>query len=328
MKNILILLILLTNTCKKIDDIHNNEPCKDGNFNNYSTDKYDFVQSKLFSQSFIGPSINYLEDYSYDNPVFNPKNNYEFAYIKSNNFSFVKELWTFSFCTGVATKISDDFYYNLDWGSNGWLLFTGSNHQIFKIKSDGTELSQISFKNGYNRAGKWNPSGSMYWNLRDEGIHVKNCLNSDVFLIDEQYNNIVDWLNDSLLLGRFWNGSGFYSLDIKTGIITVLNSNTISSTSFVGFDRENSHCYTHILGITPNGGNTLRYTLDGSNNIDTLKNLYQSYYYTNGDYSSTKIINSLVRQHWEDSISNSRYYRNNIIIMNLDGTNERMLDLP
>lgn len=310
-------------SCKKTEP-----PCPDeclgANYNNYSTSDFDFVTSHLVGQSLTGPFFEFSEVYSYRFVVFNPNNPYEIAYTKwiANEHSLKKELWKFSFCTGEATKLSGNFYYNLDWGSNGWLLYTGENHQIFKIKGNGDSLTVLSTQSGYNRAGKWNPSGTAYWNYRDDGYYLNK--NNGELIKKIGASGPIDWINSDLLLVSANLKLNSYS--IKSNSFTPLNTNTISP-PFI-FDKENMNCYIPFQNGTGQDDYFVKYSLDGSNTVDTIKSLYDSYFYVNGDIANNKIVVNLIRQHWQDSLTDTRYVRENILIMDLDGTNERLIELP
>ena len=323
MKFLILLLILMTN-CKKVDpDIPCIDECISGNYTDYSTDNYDYVKTHLVGQSLIGPSFQYLEDYSYGYVVFNPNNHFEFAYAKTNIQTYLSEIWKFSFCTGKATKIADNFNYNLDWGSNGWLLYTGTDHKIYKVKDNGDSLTVLSTQGGFNRAGKWNPSGSMYWNYRDDGFYLEYPNGNTYKKISP--SGALNWINDSTLLVSL--GLKLNSFLINSNIFTELNSNQATPNSVI-FNKGKMTCYIPFQNGTGQDDYFVKYDLNGSNSVDTIKSLYDSYYYVTGDIVNDKIITQLRRQHWIDSLADSRYIRENIVIMDLEGNNERLVDLP
>jgi len=72
----------------------------------------------------------------------------------------------------------------------------------------------------------------------------------------------------------------------------------------------------------------LEYSLSGDNRVDTVRNTIQSYRYAQGDYFNGKIITQLIRQEWADSLGDNRFFRNNILIMNSDASDERLVEIP
>jgi len=323
MKRLLIILLAFI-SCRKDKPFIQNE-CVSAKYDLYSTQEYDFIKKTLIGTSPLGSSYYAFEKYSYKSPVFNKANKFEIVFIKQNNQStnLEKEIWSFNFCTGLIKKLVDNFNYNLDLSAKGWLLYTDINHNISKIKSNGDSLSVLSTLPGYNRAGKWNPTGSLYWNNRDDGLHIENDKGNVVKIISTIPFDAKDWLNDSTLIG-LGTGSSFFSLNIYNEELTQLNNNWTSSNAPVIFDFDNMNCYVPTLF----NNSFLMYDLSGTNNIDSLSDIYNSYNYGNGDYLDGKIITSLVRMHWKDKDTDQIYYRANLLIMDTDGTNERLIKLP
>jgi len=300
--------------------------CLGGDYNQYSTDSYDFILDWMISPLPTGPFFEYPDPYRYDAPAFNPNNPYEIAYLRiHNDQQFVGDLCTFSFCTGEFKIIADNFLDNLDWGSNGWLIYTAMDYHIYKIKPNGDSLTQLSNLGGYNRAGKWNPSGTLYWNYRDDGIHVKNKNGEEFHILSTIPFSPEGWVNDSTFVG--WRDNNFYSISIPDEELTLLNNNWTCATCPTIFDRINMDCFV------TNSSNVLKYDLDGSNAVDTIMSNYPSYYFTNGDISNTSMVNgklilTLVRQDWlskPDAIINARRH---LLLMNTDASDKRLIELP
>ena len=107
----------------------------------------------------------YPENVVYQEPVFNPSNPNEIIYIRIDienlnpgNF----ELWKFNFCTGEAFFITDFVCCSLDWSVKDWILFTGSNFQLYKIKSNGDSLTQLTFSGDSNSIPSWGEKGNSF----------------------------------------------------------------------------------------------------------------------------------------------------------------------
>ncbi len=302
-------------------------PCI-GDYNLYSNDTFSFIESNLISNgSQIGPFEYFPLPYHFSLPIVNPNNPYEFVYQKAQTDAVMPyELWKFSACTGQATKLADNQYYSLDWSSKGWILFTGTGHAIYKVKENGDSLTQLSTESGYNRAGRWSPSGNLYWNERDDGAYIKYADGSLYKKINTIPFGPKDWINDSTLLG--WRDNNFYAMSINTESLTLLNNSWTPSIASYFLDRENMVCYVQSIDVNNHTRPFVKYDLKGSNTTDTIKINYESYNYGYGSFVNNQLLVGLLRIHWKDSANNEVYARRNIMLLNTDGTNERIINLP
>lgn len=62
--------------------------------------------------------------------------------------------------------------------STGWLIFTGSNYQLWKVKINGDSLTQITF-NGLNFESAWSPDGERIIYKQDYPIGTYNTVIAD-----------------------------------------------------------------------------------------------------------------------------------------------------
>ncbi len=112
-------------------------------------------------------------DYFY--PCFNPNNPDQLAYYRYDNtlMGIGYELWVADFCTGGQKKLADNAFYSLDWSTKGWLIFTATDQNIWKIKSDGDSLTQMTTSGSYNQYPKWSPNADKfaYRTEVDTGYH-------------------------------------------------------------------------------------------------------------------------------------------------------------
>ncbi|MFZ4476118.1 MAG: TolB family protein [Saprospiraceae bacterium] len=107
------------------------------------------------------PAVRYL----YSFPCFNPNNQDEIAFIRFDYqgvFGDNVELCVLDMCTGVQKIIHNKVLTNLDWSVKDWILFTGRNQMLYKIKPNGDSLTQMSFSGDYNFNAVWNPDGSRF----------------------------------------------------------------------------------------------------------------------------------------------------------------------
>jgi Tol biopolymer transport system component len=94
-------------------------------------------------------------------PQFNPNNPYEIAYIVTFN-SGLRQLYKFNFKTGVKTYLTDNVLDEFSWGSNEWILLSGCDYQIWKIKDNGDSMTRITNTSAINSNPLWSKSCSYY----------------------------------------------------------------------------------------------------------------------------------------------------------------------
>ena len=108
--------------------------------------------------------------YDYTNPVFNPQNGEEFAYLRENNhdISPVKEVWIMNGRTGETHFVSDNVLGYLDWSPTGWLIFMDLDRQVYKIEPDGSNRIQLTSEGDWNRGPFWEYSGESFTVFREQ----------------------------------------------------------------------------------------------------------------------------------------------------------------
>lgn len=148
---------ILPNPINEIEE----EPCL---WDAYVTKVVNQDSSIEFLQCPFEPFEHYIGKYRYSYPEFNPKNPNEFAYIRYDNegHGLIHELWIFDFCTGENRYVTDKIMTRLDWSVKDWLLFTGKDRQLWKIKSNGDSLTQLTFSGFSNFDGKWRSDGNQF----------------------------------------------------------------------------------------------------------------------------------------------------------------------
>jgi len=295
------------------------QTCLGGNYYQYSTDNYTII-NRSFQQSTIqGFTFVPFKQYQYGQPVFNPNNPYEFVYgrLDDSVLGFDVELWVFSFCTGQTRFLTNNASHNVDWSKKDWISFTGTDGLIYKIKSNGDSLISFPPLAGLNNAGRWNPSGTLIWsesNILDE--------NGNIFFVKDPMDpSFEDWLDDSTLVGL---GENFhiYSHNINSGEIIQLNNNWTCATCYFIYNPDENVCYVRNVNWL------VKYSLDGSNLMDTVSTYAMSHGIGEGDYANGKRIHALFRQHWADSLNDYLFFQVDLAIMDADGSNERLIELP
>jgi len=110
-------------------------------------------------------------------------------------------------------------------------------------------------------------------------------------------------------------------MHIPSEELTLINNKWISSTSDKTINLDDMVCYTLF------GRALVKYSIDGTNQADTIKDFIHRDRYSSIDNSGDKFVVSLNRVHWKDSLENEIYYRTNVLLLDTDGTNERIMEL-
>ncbi|MBI3136067.1 MAG: hypothetical protein HYZ14_15425 [Bacteroidetes bacterium] len=318
----------------KIDPISPPDPCAITGYSSYSTESFDHEEKQLVTTSMIGPfNFNlYTDGHSQGNPVVNPNNPYEIAYSYRDTSitGITSEIWTFNFCTGKRTKVADNYYYNLDWGVNDWLLFTGTGNKVFKVKSNGDSLTKITDLSGYNNAGKWSPDGTKFFFTGDNGLVICDQ-KGNVIEINASLNYFaIDWINNETLLCPYYGTTyKFHSFNYVTNSIDIINTNWACSTCGYIYDRSHNIVYGTVNLGTGNDDFFLKYDLT-LNTIDTVRTLYDTYQYSTGSYieQTDKVLTAVSRKNWKDSANNEVYVRIDLLLMDSDCSNEKLILIP
>jgi Tol biopolymer transport system component len=164
----------------------------------------------------------YPEKYRYTHPCFNPNNAEELAFIRGINETYEQSLCVFNFCSGVLNCFDVAPLDGIDWGTNGRLLFIGTDLQLWKMKPDGSELERLTTlgENSYP-----------LWDSKGDRIAYSLTNNGNFFILDStgavietregmRYRGAYDWSSDDKLITPFESGSAddiyYYDLHLDT----------------------------------------------------------------------------------------------------------------
>lgn len=135
-------------------------------------------------------------DYTY--PCFKPSDPEQLAYFRYDNVNFAlgAEIWVVDFCNGTKKMIANNGFYSLDWSIKDWLIYTGTDQNIWKIKSNGDSLTQLTTIGDYNRDAKWNLDGTQFVFQRQIGSEGN-------FYIANENGIIVDTIEELAASGSW-----------------------------------------------------------------------------------------------------------------------------
>jgi hypothetical protein len=151
------------------------------------------------SSSPLGFQYEYA-DYLFREPAYNPLNSDEFIYVredKLNNSS--TELRKHIISTGFDQVLTTNVWGVPDWHQNGWIIFRRTDNQVWKIKSDGDSLIQLTFS-GTHLGPRWNTSGDKFVCSWDNQTLIAASNGIPVDTIPEFLFYYGDWSSDETKL--------------------------------------------------------------------------------------------------------------------------------
>lgn len=317
--NFLVIIFLITITlssCKKdkvpelIDEVESisNEcdgcqPLPDGNFG-------------VFDQ--------YLTDsIYYTSAQFNPNNDNEIVYMKWELGG--QTIYKYNLITQQNTFVFNGQFSGckISWGADDWILLPLMDFQIWKIKSDGTQLAQVT-SNGAWFHPEWNIAGDRfiafhgYVDVND--FHKGKVWSTNGVVIDS-FNwspTISDW-NNPLGLGCVNNG--------KISVIEPYTGEYISYLETEPIDYSGFNWISGTEALITSKKGIYRYNIN-TYSLTKIKCSCSSMFYLGGtvNSSNSKIIFSraeLTRLDGSTVLDRSR-----LVMMNIDGTEEVKIEIP
>lgn len=183
----------------------------------------------------------------------NPNDPLEVAYLKEmypGNGRYSAESWSLNLRTKEKYLLSPYKIFDLDWGKNGWILFTylspTDGDGIYKIKANGDSLIRLSEPSYSYSVPQWNQDESMIYfetskyqpinlaKMTPDGLSIGSIQLGPKAYELETLNKFGDFYwspNDSLML-------------IKYGSVFYMNSNTGDTTEVITLqDAYNSNFF-------------------------------------------------------------------------------------
>jgi hypothetical protein len=310
----LLLTAISLNACKKDND----EPCP----------------SECLCEEF--PPAMTVQGYTYadhSNRVlqaqFNPNHDSEFAYYKTN--SSEEGVYIYNTNTQESTLVYEGYVkYGPEWGVNDWILLNLGDNNIYKIKSDGTELTQLTF-DGDN----YYP----HWNLTADSILYNKAFGNITILMNENgetLDTLPDWYNKKFTVWNHPTHLAASFLDEQRIVeMSDLNESTIHyfSSDFILYDGcepniESSHgrlwvgddiYYSHTLGV-------FKVNMDGTGET-MIKEGCSSIIYRSPSVNQSKDKLLWVKTVSEHIGNNTIKITNSVVQMDLDGQNEMEIEI-
>lgn len=334
-----IVFILNILSCKKDIPIDaNNPPCQSNPTADNCPQLYDqrsepylnLYTGTLFTQCTALPTHQYPDKYSYWHLCVNPKNPYEIAYLRRENGVQADDdmdLYKYNFCSGKSTLITNHVAYSPDWSIKDWIIYTGTDRNLWKIKSNGDSLTQLTFTGSFQNNAQWNPSGNKYiWNGSQIANENGNLLKT-LGLVAYSYT----WLNDSIILFNEGNNPtenlNIEKFNINTDVRELLISEPKNGLAVLfSYDKKFNSFY--FIKSIAEKRQLSRYSFT-TNTVQVVELTEQSNLKSFCNHlENNKVI---VRQILRDTLTGNPCvlnFRSHIAIMEMDGSNLRRIKLP
>lgn len=257
-------------------------------------------------------------------PVANPSNAFEFIFLKKSTPqapNLVEELWKYNFCSNTFSILKtglDGIKPIIDWSNTDWILYSSDN-KIFKMKSNGDSVTYLSDNPGYFDL-RWSPSGNSY-----AGYHSANqkvSVFSQTGALLKEYSlytpkSNLYWINATEIL--FVGLNDISSININTDNISQL------CTGFeyapVGYNLNTSQLY--VLNSTM----LAHYNINNCQ-VDSIVEVNNSkLFFDVKPLGNEKVISLMVVSQWKDSVLNQKNQFYHLLLMNPDGSNQRVISI-
>jgi hypothetical protein len=269
-------------------------------------------------------------------PHFNPSNNNQFSYVAAVPGSNLFDLCVHDLTTGVTDVILEGHTYlhQPQWHENGWILFRGNANIVYRIKGNGDSLTVVSTQAVFHTP-TWRPDGQAWIS--------NNTMNfaGDIDVFDLQGNLIEvipgeefflgDWSESNRIVTRSYDSGTYYfawtdaenvswqylDFDTASPQMPVMDIKWIPMSDEIMF----SQLYSNLSKINIFSGEV-------SMVREGCGGRYYEYFSINN--SCTKIIAERVTPHeiYSTGFHNIFIRKSEIVIMNFDGTNEQVINLP
>lgn len=288
-------------------------------------------QGTLQTGSLITPENIFPDRFSYWHPSINPNNEFEFCYLRRENGiqqDDDMDLFSFNICNGKTKLITKHVAYGPNWSVKNWIIFTGGDRELWKIKENGDSLTQLTHSGSYQSWAKWCPDGSKYiWN----GMKVADENGNYLFDLPYHYTSFFWKNNDEIICEdqsqKLDQPLVVFIQNIKTRIKEELIS---IPTSGPGRLESFNHDTLYISVFNTDKSLSLKYYAYNLNTKDTtfiIKRPF-SFVQSYGGSSGDRII---LQQFLTDTKTGSINYlnfRSHLALMNFDGKNVRLIMIP
>lgn len=148
---------------------------------------------------------------AYAHPCFNPLNSDEFVYFKYKGDWVDAEMRIHNLSSNHDTLIyRGPLHAKPDWGAKDWILFNQYDNQIWKIRSDGSQLTQLT-NEGINVDASWDNAGERFISgTTGNGTALVSIKDSEGQILDTIYQGFKNgaWAPKSTAITGFYESGG------------------------------------------------------------------------------------------------------------------------
>ncbi|MCA6437655.1 MAG: hypothetical protein IM600_17345 [Bacteroidetes bacterium] len=244
----------------------------------------------------------------------------------SNRLLLIK----FNRLNGIKQILAKNVLSKPSINNKGWLTFCDINFTVFKIKSNGDSLTQLT---------QPNTALSSIWNPADNTIFINNNINLKTYKISntgamlDTIKNIYNLIQkkDSLML--FIESNSINGSSVQTICLFNTNSNIKTSIKTIPFkvaDDIVSGCFLNTTNETifyHNGFGLYKINTKGNSEIKIINSCPRNKYFhfSISPFSQKLMATQIIAYPTSQSTLYSEY---NIVEFNQDGTNETKINIP
>jgi hypothetical protein len=150
----------------------------------------------------IGFAVIYSDHYQYKSPHFNPNNPNEFVYYYTDNINKLYQLVKYNMISKKKLVLVDNvkIISQPKWSKKGWIAFDKLDHNIWKVKDDGSNLTKVT-NNNSNLWPVWNSTGDyLIWRYAETSTTNRHTLKLSLNQIipDTIYNGGLNYVYDNI----------------------------------------------------------------------------------------------------------------------------------
>lgn len=263
-------------------------------------------------------------------PCFNPNNDNEFIYIRRNSDLSIIELRKHNIATGTDILLTalSGYNYMLTWSQNGWIIINNTTYVLWKVQDNGQNFMQFTSQNAY-RNPSINTSGTLI--LAEQlGSPNRNVLldlsGSVIDTVTSSAYTVWSWINDSIFINIRSEDDFFQIISYSPNNMDTIYQGFMPYTPSFGI---NEYSDMSVFASSVGGGVYLYNYLDES--MTYIRERFgDKHIYLGFSLSPNKdkILIERLTQIRIDSINNIYSSCRNIVLMNIDGTNEQVIELP
>jgi len=273
-------------------------------------------------------------DFNFTRPCFNPSNSDEFVYIRyeqqwliNGNYELRKH--TISNNQDILVCNLNSEITLISWDLLGWIYFCDQYTNIWKVHDDGTQLIQLTACQGmYHQCVSPNGNFIVVNQLAPSPIIGQTVIldNNGIFIdtIADKYVPTT-WVNDTLLFMLYPSIStyGIWKL-MSYPDKSILATDTFpNQTSLVESIGNNKIMYSDGYSL---------FIYDLQSKTQALVKEFCGYRYRYESFSYSPVDNKILVEREKikpiDTLNHTYFIQRDIVLMNIDGTNEQILELP